>query len=40
MVRDPALAPLVEDATHAYNRLRFGGDTGEAGRLIDLLQQI
>ncbi len=40
MVRDPTLAPLVDDATQAYNRLRFGGDTGEAGHLIELLRQI
>jgi hypothetical protein len=40
VVRAPQVAPLVEDATTAYNELRFGGRRDAAPRMMRLLEQI
>jgi transglutaminase-like putative cysteine protease len=40
VVRTPALAGLVEDATLAYNELRFGGNRDAAPRMMRALEQM
>jgi hypothetical protein len=34
------MAPLVKEATAAYNELRFGGDRDAAPRMLRVLEQI
>jgi hypothetical protein len=36
----PEIAPLVSDATQAYNELRFGGRPDAAPRMMRLLEAI
>jgi protein-glutamine gamma-glutamyltransferase len=40
VVKTPQMAPLVEEATAAYNELRFGGDRDAAPRMLRVLEQI
>ena len=40
LVREPELALLVEDATRAYNDLRFGGEASAAQRMVTLLDEL
>jgi hypothetical protein len=40
MVREPELAPLVEDVTRAYNELRFGEQPAAAQRMMALLERM
>ncbi|HZU28038.1 MAG TPA: DUF3488 and transglutaminase-like domain-containing protein [Bryobacteraceae bacterium] len=37
---DPELAAMLEDATHAYNQLRFGAQADSAGRMLRLVNRI
>jgi protein-glutamine gamma-glutamyltransferase len=39
-VRAPQMAPLVEEATAAYNELRYGGRNDAAPRMLRVLEQI
>jgi len=40
VVKTPQMAPLVKEATAAYNELRFGGDRDAAPRMLRVLEQI
>lgn len=40
VVKTPQMAPLVEEATAAYNELRFGGRRDAAPRMLRVLEQI
>ena len=40
LVREPDLAVLVEDATRAYNDLRYGGEAAAAQRMVNLLDEL
>ena len=40
VVRAPQMAPLVEEATAAYNELRYGGRNDAAPRMLRVLEQI
>ncbi len=40
VVKTPQMAPLVEEATVAYNELRFGGRRDAAPRMLRVLEQI
>jgi len=40
VVRAPQMAPLVEEATAAYNELRYGGKNDAAPRMLRVLEQI
>lgn len=40
VVKTPQMAPLVEEATAAYNELRFGGRRDAAPRMLRVLDQI
>ena len=40
VLREPEVAPLVEDLTSAYNELRFGGRSEAAGRMVVLLAKL
>jgi transglutaminase-like putative cysteine protease len=40
VVRAPQMAPLVEEATAAYNELRYGGRRDAAPRMMRVLEQI
>jgi hypothetical protein len=40
LLREPELAPLVADATRAYNELRFGHQPAAAQRMIAVLDQL
>jgi hypothetical protein len=40
LVRDPALALLVEEVTRAYNDLRFGEHRSAAPQMMDLLEEL
>jgi len=40
MVQNPGLALLVDDATRAYNELRFGGQASAAQRMLGILDRI
>ena len=40
MVQNPRLALLVDDATRAYNELRFGGRASAAQRMLGVLDRI
>jgi transglutaminase-like putative cysteine protease len=40
VVRAPQMAPLVEEATAAYNELRYGGRNDAAPRMLRVIEQI
>jgi transglutaminase-like putative cysteine protease len=40
VVKTPQMAPLVEEATTAYNELRYGGKREAAPRMLRVLEQI
>ena len=40
VVRPPEVSRLVEEATGAYNELRFGGNSGAAPRMVQALDQM
>ena len=40
VVKTPQIAPLVEEATSAYNELRYGGRREAAPRMLRVLEQI
>jgi transglutaminase-like putative cysteine protease len=40
VVKTPQMAPLVEEATAAYNELRYGGKRDAAPRMLRVLEQI
>jgi len=40
VVKTPQMAPLVEEATAAYNELRYGGRSEAAPRMLRVLEQI
>ena len=40
VVKTPRMAPLVDEATAAYNELRFGGRADAAPRMLRVLEQI
>ena len=40
VVKTPQMAPLVEEATAAYNELRYGGRHDAAPRMMRVLEQI
>jgi hypothetical protein len=40
VVRAPQMATLVEEATAAYNELRYGGRNDAAPRMLRVLEQI
>ncbi len=40
VVKTPQMAPLVEEATAAYNELRYGGRRDAAPRMLRVLEQI
>ena len=40
VVKTPQMAPLVEEATAAYNELRYGGRREAAPRMLRVLEQI
>ncbi|MDP8989353.1 MAG: DUF4129 domain-containing protein, partial [Acidobacteriota bacterium] len=40
VVKTPQMAPLVEEATAAYNEWRYGGRRDAAPRMLRVLEQI
>ena len=40
VVKTPQMAPLVEEATAAYNELRYGGRRDAAPRMLRVLEQL